>query len=107
MPAQLMCQARLKRHAPVAAGLLAQIAVAVAILTVAPIRLGNLASIRLGENLIKPGGPDTPYLLVFPDACLGGYIGDLRAPDPETREQSRRQFFDDLWIVSKKLRAMK
>ncbi|MEW5810345.1 MAG: carbon-nitrogen hydrolase family protein [Actinomycetota bacterium] len=21
-------------------------------------------------------------LLVFPDACLGGYIGDLRAPDP-------------------------
>ncbi|MBS1691383.1 MAG: carbon-nitrogen hydrolase family protein [Actinobacteria bacterium] len=22
-------------------------------------------------------------LLVFPDACLGGYIGDLRAPDPD------------------------
>jgi predicted amidohydrolase len=22
-------------------------------------------------------------LLVFPDACLGGYIGDFRAPDPE------------------------
>jgi integrase len=31
------------------------------------IRLGNLVSIKLGENLIKPGGPNTPYWLVFPD----------------------------------------
>ena len=30
-------------------------------------RASNLAAIRLGENLNKPGGPDTPYLLVFPD----------------------------------------
>ena len=49
------------------AAVTAQIAVAVAILTVAPVRAANLASIRLGENLNKPGGPDTPYLLVFPD----------------------------------------
>ena len=56
LPEQLMQQARLqRRHAPVRAAVLAQIAVAVAILTVAPVRLGNLASIRLGENLIKPG----------------------------------------------------
>jgi hypothetical protein len=34
--------------------------VAVAILTVAPIRLGNLATIRLGENLSKPGGGRSP-----------------------------------------------
>jgi len=27
--------------------------------TVAPIRAANLASIKLGENLIKPGGPHT------------------------------------------------
>jgi integrase len=45
---------------------LAQIAVAVAILTVAPVRLGNLASIRLGENLIKPGGPRSNFWLIFP-----------------------------------------
>ena len=57
LPEQLLAEARLQRgHAPVRAGVLAQIAVAVAILTVAPIRLGNLASIRLDENLIKPGG---------------------------------------------------
>jgi hypothetical protein len=60
LPEQLLRQARLEqRHAPVRAAVLAQIAVAVAILTVAPVRLGNLASIRLGENLIKPGGPQS------------------------------------------------
>jgi integrase len=44
---------------------LAQIAVAVAILTMAPVRLSNLTSIRLGENLVKPGGPDSNYWLMF------------------------------------------
>jgi hypothetical protein len=66
LPDQLMRQARLeRRHAPVRAAVLAQIAVAVAILTVAPVRLDNLASIRLGENLIKPGGPQSNYFLTF------------------------------------------
>ena len=67
LPEQLMQQARLqRRHAPVRAAVLAQIAVAVAILTVAPVRLGNLASIRLGENLTKPGGPHSNFWLTFP-----------------------------------------
>jgi integrase len=65
LPEQLMRRARLERHARVKAAVLAQIAVAVAILTVAPVRLGNLASIRLGENLVKPGGPDSNYWLMF------------------------------------------
>ena len=47
-----------------AAGL-AQLAVAIGILTVFPIRLGNLGAIRIGENLIRPGGPGTPCWLVF------------------------------------------
>jgi integrase len=67
-PATLMRQARsIRDRAPVKAAVTAQIAVAIAILSVAPIRAGNLAAIRLDENLIKPGGPDAPYLLVFPD----------------------------------------
>jgi integrase len=67
LPEQLMQQGRSKRrHAPVRAAVLAQIAVAVAILSVAPVRLGNLASIRLGENLIKPGGPSSNFWLIFP-----------------------------------------
>jgi integrase len=66
-PDDLMRRARsLKDQAPVKAAVTAQIAAAVAILTSAPLRAGNLASIRLGENLIKSGGPDAPYLLVFP-----------------------------------------
>jgi integrase len=67
-PDELMCRARrLKDQAPVKAAVNAEIAVAVAILTAAPIRVANLARILLGENLVKPGGPDAPYLLVFPD----------------------------------------
>ena len=30
-------------------------------------RLANLTAIRIGTNLIKPGGPDSNYWLVFPD----------------------------------------
>jgi integrase len=65
-PEKLMEEARRNwRDAPVRAGVLAQIAVAVTILTFAPIRLGNLASIRLDENLTKPGGPNSNYWLTF------------------------------------------
>jgi hypothetical protein len=67
LPSLLMEEARSRKpHAPVGAAVLAQIAVAVAILTVAPVRLANLASVRLGENLTKPGGPDSAFWLTFP-----------------------------------------
>jgi integrase len=67
-PDQLMAEARLlKSHAPLKAALRAQLAAAIAILPMAPIRLGNLTRIRLEENLIRPAGPDHPYVLVFPD----------------------------------------
>ena len=62
-----MQQARLdKDHAPIKAAVTAQLAAAIAILTFAPVRLSNLVSIELGQNLIKPGGLQTPYWLVFP-----------------------------------------
>ena len=68
LPQALMAQARIERpYAPVKAAVKAQIAVAIAILTVTPVRLGNLIRIQLDQNLIKPGGPHTPYWLVFPD----------------------------------------
>jgi integrase len=67
LPERLMEQARdMRNSAPVRAGLLAQTAVAVGILLVAPVRLGNLAAIRLDVNLIKPGGPESNYWLRFP-----------------------------------------
>jgi len=68
LPKALMSEARSQQdHAPIKAAVTAQIAVAIAILSVAPVRLGNLGRIRLGENLIKPGGLGSPYWLVFPD----------------------------------------
>ena len=67
LPEVLMQQARLdKDHAPIKAAVKAQLATAIAILTFAPVRIGNLVSIELGQNLIKPGGLQTPYWLVFP-----------------------------------------
>ena len=33
-------------------------------------------------GIIETATREGVQLLVFPDACLGGYIGDLRAPDP-------------------------
>jgi integrase len=62
-----MRQARADQaHAPVKSAVTAQLAVAIAILSFAPVRLDNLVSIELGKNLIKPGGPDSPFWLTFP-----------------------------------------
>jgi len=66
LPWRLMEKANsLQARSPVKAAVLAQLAVAIAILTVFPIRLGNLGAVRIDENLIRPGGPATPYWLVF------------------------------------------
>jgi integrase len=66
-PHALMAEARLARdQSPVKAAVTAQIATAIAIESFAPIRLGNLIQIKLDENLIKPGGLNDPYWLVFP-----------------------------------------
>jgi integrase len=66
LPNALMRQARADQpHAPVKAAVTAQLAVAIAILCFAPVRLTNLVSIELEKNLIKPGGPDSPFWLVF------------------------------------------
>jgi predicted amidohydrolase len=34
-------------------------------------------------GIVESAARDGVELLVFPDACLGGYIGDLRSPDPD------------------------
>jgi hypothetical protein len=68
LPNALMRQARTEQaHAPVKAAVTAQLAVAIAILSFAPVRLTNLVSIELEKNLIKPGGPVSPFWLTFPN----------------------------------------
>jgi integrase len=67
LPYVLMRQARADQaHAPVKAAVTAQLAVAIAILSFAPVRLTNLVTIQLEKNLVKPGGPASPFWLVFP-----------------------------------------
>jgi integrase len=68
LPAHLLEEARaLRAQAPMHAAIQAQLAVAIGILIFAPVRIGNLVQTRLGENLIRPGGPGTPYWLTFPE----------------------------------------
>jgi integrase len=66
LPIAMMAKARRRRHAPIRAAVTAQMAVAIAILSVAPVRLANLTAIRLGTNLSKPDGPGSNYWLHFP-----------------------------------------
>jgi hypothetical protein len=68
LPLRMMAEARRDRaRAPVQSAVKAQIAVAIAILTIVPVRIKNLTEIRLGLNLSKPGGPGSDYWLNFPD----------------------------------------
>jgi hypothetical protein len=80
LPGRLMAQARSSReHTPVKAAVTAQMAVGIAILTFAPVRVSNLSQIGLGTNLIKPGGLETPYRLVFPRYDVKNHL-DLEYP---------------------------
>jgi hypothetical protein len=80
LPTALMAQARLLREqAPVKAAVTTQLAVAIGILTFAPVRLSNLVQIRLDQNLIKPGGLNAPYMLVFPHYDVKNRV-DLQFP---------------------------
>jgi len=68
LPRKLMAWATANRQTkPIRAAVTAQLAIAILILIRAPIRMQNLASIRIGVNLIRPGGIGSPYMLVFPD----------------------------------------
>jgi integrase len=63
----LMKEARRDYDAPIRAAVKAQLAIAIAILCFAPVRLVNLTAIRIGFNLIKPAGRESNYWLMFPD----------------------------------------
>ncbi|GEM_PF-436861 len=68
LPQLLIEEAREASYsAPTKAAVRAQMAVAIGILNAAPIRCGNLGKIRIGENLIRTGGSQSTYQLVFPN----------------------------------------
>jgi len=75
LPSRLMAQARAdRRTAPEKAAITAQMAVAIRILTFAPVRMQNLASIVIGQNLVRPGRPGTGFLLTFPDHDVKNHV---------------------------------
>ena len=66
LPRAMLERARAERFTkPILAATSAQMAVAIRILVMAPIRIKNLGSIRLEENLVRSGGPGSRYRLTF------------------------------------------
>jgi integrase len=67
LPERLMAEAKKTvTHAPHRAALSAQIAIGIALLTFAPVRISNLVGIRIGQHLLRPAGLDGNYLLSIP-----------------------------------------
>jgi integrase len=80
LPERLLSEAkRTLEHAPHRAALSAQIAIGIAILTFAPIRISNLAGIRIGVHLTKPSALDGDYLLSIPSNEVKNKV-DLEFP---------------------------
>ena len=75
LPFAMMEEARRQRHRPIRAAVIAQLAVAIAIEAVAPVRLDNLTSIKLGANLNKPDGPNSNYWLHFAPEDVKNTVG--------------------------------
>ena len=95
LPDVLMRAARADQaHAPVKAALTAQLAVAIAILCVAPVRLTNLVSIELEKNLIKPGGLNSPFWLVFEHHDVKNRV-DLEFPLDEELTKLIEEYIHD------------
>jgi len=66
LPTQLFDEALAERDAPIQAAVKAQIALAIQILLVAPMRLANLAALSLEENVVRVSGIEPTYHLVIP-----------------------------------------
>ena len=66
LPGQLFDEALAERDALVQAAVKAEIALAIQIELVAPMRLANLAALHLEKNVIRVGGPEPTYHLVIP-----------------------------------------
>ena len=66
LPGKLFDEALAGRDALVRAAVTAEIALAIQIDLVAPMRLANLAALHLEKNLVRIGGPEPTYHLVIP-----------------------------------------
>ena len=66
LPGQLFDEALAERDALVQAAVTAELALAIQIELVAPMRLANLAALHLEKNVVRIGGPEPIYHLIIP-----------------------------------------
>jgi integrase len=73
LPARLVAEAERRGREDVRAAVLIQVALAIEILLMAPLRAHNLISLRLDRHIVRPGGPGGSVHLVIPgDEAKGG-----------------------------------
>ena len=66
LPGRLFDEALAERDAPIQAAVKAQIALAIQILLIAPMRLANLAALNLEQNVVRVSGTEPTYHIVIP-----------------------------------------
>lgn len=85
LPARLMHEAEMQlNRSPAKAATTATLAIQILILTRAPVRVGNLLSVRLGYNLTRPGGDAKPFHLAFPHYDVKNRVDLVFPLSPET-----------------------
>ena len=94
LPQSLMAEAqRMLNWTPQKAATLAAVALQVQILTRAPVRVGNLLSIRIGHNLTRAGSNESNYRLHFPNYDVKNRV-DLDFPLGKKTTEIIDQFID-------------
>lgn len=94
LPTRLMRDAELTlNRSPTKAASLAATAIQILILTRAPVRVGNLMAIRIGENLIRPGGAQAPFYLTYPHYDVKNRV-DLEFPLSQETSDLIQRFID-------------
>ena len=83
LPERLMDEAMAARNALHKAAIKAQMALAIRLLSVAPMRIANLASLSLETNVIQTGGLEGRYHLAIPDHDVKNGV-PLEYPLPES-----------------------
>lgn len=84
LPARLIAQANREKD-PVKAAVLYQLGLIIHLLTVAPMRIGNLARLRLDTHVTRSGGPKSPIELVLGDHETKNAEAHTYPLDPDTQ----------------------
>lgn len=83
LPQRLVNRASSKRLGPDRTATLFQKALAIEILLMAPMRVGNLVGIRLDQHIVMPSGPNGPLHLVVPESEVKNSIPlEFELPEP-------------------------